>query len=142
VPVDEHVEVDRVEVAPRGIREPRDVPRSDRAGYPRRVASACVGRARLASTAGDAAKPREPRARQRFGHGVADAEEPAPRRGLAREQPLTDLGERDDREVDHRVRGEQVEVGHRLVRARDEPVDLARLLAEQRVVAREVVGAG
>ena len=94
-------------------------------------AAPLVRRSGLGAPARDLAEPPQTLARQRLEHRIADAEESAPRRRLVRREPLPHLGERHGREIEHRLRGEQIEVRHRLVGAGDDAVDLIRLGGER-----------
>ena len=131
----EHVEVHRVEVAARGVREPRHVPRRDRARRPsprtRDARSTDARRAGRRPSGG-------PAAGGTAGRSPPTSGSPAPRKAS---QPLPATSrwrvsaKLTTREVQHRVGREQVEVGQGEVGARDEPVDLVGLGRELRLVA-------
>jgi hypothetical protein len=53
VSVDEDVEVDRIEIVPRRIRQPRDIPRRNRLRDPLRVVAALLFRADGADASSD-----------------------------------------------------------------------------------------
>jgi hypothetical protein len=142
VPLDERVEVHRVEIPPRRVRQSGNVARRDRVRDPLRKASALIRRTDFATALRHLSEAPESLTRQRRQHGIAHAEEPVPRRGFLRFEPLTDLGEGDGPEIEHRVGGEQIEVRHRLVRAGDDDIDLIRFRTEHRVVAGQRLRAG
>src|SRR5262245_36796487 len=79
-------------------------------------------------------------ARQRLHDGITDAQEATPRipLGIVREQSLTCLGERYRREIQHRVRGEELEMRHRLVSASHYSIDLVRFRGEKRFVSGQL----
>ena len=132
--LDEQVEVHRVQVPPARVRKSGNVARRDDLRDPISEASALVGGSRVAATPGDLSQPAKALARQRVQHGIADAEEPTPRDRVVAREALADLRERDGREIEHRLRGEEIEVSHRFVGAGDDPIDLIGLRTEQRVV--------
>ena len=109
-----------------------------RLGHPLRERPALARRPHLAATTRDLGEPPQAlapaaaRARHRPRRGIR-----ARRTESSARDPLPHLGERDGREVEHRLRGEQVEVRHRLVRARDQRVDLVRLGRQRALVAIE-----
>jgi hypothetical protein len=144
--IDEPIDVHRIEMVARRIGESGDVPRRDRAAYPLDVSPTLVGIAGVALAPCDAPQPPATRAGQRLHYRIADAEKSAPRRARRRHrfvhgEPLTHLRERDDGEVDHCVRGEEIKMGHRVVRAGDQPVDLVRLRAEKLFIAGQLIDA-
>ena len=124
-------------VVPRRVRKTGDVARRYRARDP-------LARSRCAR-AGVPASPRPCvicRSRSRLSRGSGPSTgSPTPRNprhatASSGVDPLAHLGERHRREIQHRLRGEQIELRHRLVRARDQRVDLVRFGRQGRVVAR------
>jgi len=142
VPLDEHVEVHGIEVVSPRVSETRDVRRRDRPRHPIHELRARVRRAGHTVAPRDRAQPLETLGRKRLGHGIANAEKAAPRGTVVRHHPLLHLGERHEGKIDHRLRREEIEVGHRLVRAGDEAVDLIGLTRQLLVVAYQLVHAG
>src|SRR6185312_4353456 len=104
---------------------------------PRRIGATFGRRGDLPMLADDCVESAQTLARERLSDGITDAEESVPCPVLVRVETLLHFRVRDKGEVDHGVRGEQVEVRNRLVCASDEAVDLIRLGGEERVVARE-----
>jgi hypothetical protein len=86
----------------------------------------------------DVPKSPETFARQRLEYGVAHAQKPVPLDVVARRNALPDLGERHGREIEHGVRGEQLEVRHRLVRRGHHVIDLVGFTRQHRRVPIEL----
>src|SRR5204862_5549556 len=98
--------------------------------------------ARLSRCARDSTQALEALAWHRIEHGIADTEKAVPRHVLPATETLAHFGERHRREIEHRLRGEQVEVRQGLVGAGHHEIDLICFGAERRVVARERRGVG
>jgi len=137
--LNERVEIHWIEIPPLSVRKSCNVARRDGLRDPLRKASALLRAADVATALRDVSEPPEALARQRLQHGITYAKESLPRRGFVRCESLTDLGERHGSEIEHSVRGEQIEVRHCLVRAGDDKIDLIRFRTERRVIAGEHV---
>src|SRR5678815_5310327 len=89
----------------------------------------------------DAQQTSQAGAGQRIADLVPDAEEASPRRMLrtVRDESLANFGVRHRPEIDHRLRREELEVRHRLVRAGNHPIDLIRFPREHLLIARQLI---
>jgi len=137
VPVDEHIEVHGIEIVARGVRESGNVPRRDGRARPFHVATSILLASRVAASARDLLESSETLARQRLEHRIPHAQKAVPRNVIIARDPLLDFRERHRGEVQHGVRGEEVEVRHGLVRARHHAVDLVGFQREDPCVTGE-----
>jgi len=79
VALDEHVEVDRIEVVTRGVRQAGDISRRNHGGRPFDIPMARLDIAGLSVPARDVPKSSETLLWQRLQKSVSDAQEAAPR---------------------------------------------------------------
>jgi hypothetical protein len=127
MPVDEHVEVDRIEVVTRGVCQPDDIAWLDSHARPLDITSPRSFVPRVSASPRDIPKPAQALARKGAEHRVAYAQESAPRDVILRGDALLHFGVRHGGEVDHCMRGEQIEVRHGFVRSSDHMIDLIGL---------------
>src|SRR3954471_1754217 len=90
VSLDEHIEIDRVEIASPRIGEPRDVPRRNSASHPIHKRSPFITGEHTATRR----LPQAPKrlAREWLEYRITNAEKAIPRRGVVDDQALPHLG--------------------------------------------------
>jgi len=135
VPVDEHIEVHGIEIVARGVCESGNVPRRNSRARPFNIATSILLASLVAASARDLLEPSETLTRQRLEHRIPHAQKAVPRDIIVGRDTLLDFRERHRGEVQHGVRGEEVEVRHGLVRARHHTVDLIGFQREDCCVA-------
>ena len=140
MPVHERVEIDWIEIISAGVSETRNVAIRYRIAHPMGETLPFFNRSNFTSRFGDGAQASKRRNWERRQDGVAYTQKSLPGDVVARNQTLTRLGERHGGEIEHRLRGEQVEVRHRLVTAGNDEIDLIRFRGERGGVASEHVG--
>jgi hypothetical protein len=138
VPPDERVEVDGIEISAFRIGEARNISTGDRLGDPvdELPASRDVG---ITNGSSDATQPAETLPRKWANDFVVDAQQTAPRHRVAGFDSLLHFREGHRGEVQHRLRREQIEMRHCLVRAGDEKIDLLRLGGEKPIISLQHV---
>src|SRR5215207_5518591 len=109
MPLDEDVEVDRIKVPSRRFGQPRHVARIDCTADPVDELLALARTSRHARAPCDLPQALEALSRKVPQHRVPHAEESLPCSTLRTTEPLAHLGEGHRREVQHGLRGEQVE---------------------------------
>jgi hypothetical protein len=126
VPLDERFQIDRIKRVTSRIGQSGNIARRDSLRHPPGELTASLGLSCSTVAIGDLLESTQRLARERLQHTITNAEEAVPGDRIRFDETLLNFGEGNRSKIEHRLRGEQLEVRGCLVGACNDLVDLIR----------------